>query len=93
VACAEALEHAKDSQGAFQVYMDAVKLIDMGGKNKKEVDQTKKQHVERLVVTAIKSPQTLNFEEILLLDAIQLYTKQSKSLLQLVDLFLQKDIK
>ena len=45
-----------------------------------------------MIVNAIKSPNTLNFEEILLIESIQLCSKQSKQLLDLIDLFLQKDI-
>lgn len=43
-------------------------------------------------MNAIKSPHTLNFEEIMLIDSIQHFSKQSKQLLDLIDLFLQKDI-
>lgn len=42
VVCAKALEHANDSSGAFQVYMEAARHMDIGGKNKKDVDATKK---------------------------------------------------
>ena len=45
-----------------------------------------------MIVNAIKSPNTLNFEEILLIESIQLCSKHCKQLLDLIDLFLQKDI-
>lgn len=70
IACAQGLEHAKDSTGAVQVYMEALRLVDTSSKNK-QADQSRKQHTERLIVSAIKSPQTINFEEILLLDSVQ----------------------
>lgn len=47
---------------------------------------------ENLVINAIKSPQIINFEELLLLDAVKDLKKQSKDLLQLLDLFLNKDM-
>lgn len=71
--------------------MEAIKLVDAGSKNK-QPDQNRKQHTERLIVNAIKSPQTINFEEILLLDAVQQLSKQAKQLFQIVDLYLKKDI-
>ena len=77
ISCAKALEHAGDCTGAFQVYMEALKLVDTGSKSKKG-DQGKKEHTERLIVNAIKSPQTINFEEILLLDAVKELGKQAK---------------
>ena len=49
IKCAQALEHVKDWSGAFVVYMDAIRIIDLGPKNKKDVDQNKKQHVEHLI--------------------------------------------
>lgn len=70
ICCAEGLEQAKDSTGAVQVYMEALKLVSSGQKNK-QGDQSKKEHTERLIVNAIKSPQTINFEEILLIDAVK----------------------
>jgi hypothetical protein len=74
IKCAQALEEAKDCTGAVQVYVEALKQVDGGSKNK-QVDQQRKQHVERLIVNAIKSPKTINFEEILLIDAVQSFTK------------------
>lgn len=91
ISCAQALEHSEDCRGAFQVYMDALKLVDIGSKNK-QADQARKQHTERLIVNAIKSPQTINFEEILLLDSVQQLSKQAKQLFQMVDLYLKKDM-
>lgn len=38
VKCAQGLENVKDWSGAFSVYMDAIRIIDLGPKNKKDVD-------------------------------------------------------
>lgn len=77
ISCAQALEQSDDCRGAFQVYLEALRLVDLGSKNK-QVDQSRKQHTERLIVNAIKSPQTINFEEIMLLDSVQQLSKQAK---------------
>jgi len=42
---------------------------------------------------AIRAPEIINFEEILLIDAVKDLQKSAKALYSLVELYIQKDIK
>ena len=67
IQCAEALDQDKDSNGSFRVYFQAFKLINaLSAKEAKEYMKS----AEDFVLTALKSPEVINLEEIMLLDAV-----------------------
>jgi hypothetical protein len=90
VQCAQALDKQNDSTGAFQVYYQAFKLINTLG-----AKETKKwtSEAESLVMTALKSPECINLEEIMLLDAVKDLSSTSKEIFSLVDAVTTKDMK
>lgn len=95
VECAKILDKEGDS-GAFSVYYQAIKLFDEDQnlrdqymKNKKSSYQSE---AEKLVINAIKSPEIVNFEEVIALEAIQDLKKTSKEIFDFVDLFTKKEI-
>jgi hypothetical protein len=47
---------------------------------------------EKLIANAIKGPQVIHFEEIMVIDAVQELKKTSKDLLEFMELFLKADV-
>jgi phage antirepressor YoqD-like protein len=45
-----------------------------------------------LIANAIKGPQVINFEEVMIIEAVQDLKKSSKDLFDLIDLFLKADV-
>ena len=87
--CAQALEQEQDHTGAFKVYYEAFTLLET-----QKVDSKKyKNHCENLIISAIKSPSVINFEEIMLLSVVQDLKKTLKGIIDLVELFIAKDMK
>jgi translation initiation factor 3 subunit M len=84
--CAHALDSEGDAQGAFNLYFHSLKLIDSKSSSKYQKD------AEKLIANAIKGPQVIQFEEIMLIEAVQDLKKSSKELFEFVDLFLKADV-
>lgn len=83
---AQVLEKANDFTGAFKVYYETFRLID-----DKESDKVKSE-AERLIIAAIKSPEVINFKEIMQIKAVQDLKKSAKQLFEFLEAFLNKDI-
>ena len=87
--CAQALEQEQDHTGAFKVYYEAFSLLET-----QKIDSNKyKTQCEKLMISAIKSPSVINFEEIMLLSVVQDLKKTLAGVIDLVQLFIQKDMK
>jgi hypothetical protein len=66
---AKILQLEGEDTSAFKLYFEAMKLINK--MNKKEAEfQKYKIYAEGLLVSAIKSPHTINFEELMLLESV-----------------------
>jgi len=87
--CAEVLQHEGDYTGAFNLYYQALKIIDSEQSKTLKKDIQKK--IEALVANAIKSPAVVNFEEILNLDTVKDAKKKQVVLFTLLDNLLKKD--
>lgn len=83
---AQALDQEGDAQGAFNLYFHSLSLVDAKNASKYQKE------AEKLIVNAVKGPQVINFEEILLIEAVQDLKKSSKELFEFVDLFLKDDV-
>jgi len=94
VECAKILDQEDDS-GAFMVYYEALRLFDEDQQLRSQFKKSKMDYyqseAEKLVINAIKSPEIVNFEEVIALEAIQDLKKTSKKIFDFVDLFLQND--
>ena len=86
IECAQALDQDGDAQGAFNLYFHSLSLIDAKNASKYQKE------AEKLIVNAVKGPQVINFEEIMMVDAVQDLKKTSKELFEFVDLFLKADV-
>ena len=95
IECAKILDKEGDS-GAFQNYYLALRLFDedqnFRNNYKKNRMANYQSEAEKLVFNAIKSPEIVNFEEVIALEAIQDLKKTSKQIFDFVDLFLKKEI-
>ena len=89
IQCAQALDEEKDSNGSFRVYFQAFKLINT--LSTKEAKGYMKQ-AESFVLSALKAPEVINIEEIMLLDAVQELKSSSKDIFNLVDLVVSADM-
>ena len=64
IKCAKALDGENDTTGAFKIYYEAIKIVD----TKNSISATDREKaVSQMLVQAIKSPEIINFEEIMLL--------------------------
>ena len=90
VKCAQALERENDSAGAFKVYFQAFKLI-----NTLHAKEAKKMttQAEQFVIAALKSPEVINFEEIMLLNAVKELKQSSQKIFNLVNAVTSAEIK
>ena len=86
ISCAQALDKEGDSQGAFNLYFYCLSLVDAKNASKYQKDS------EKLIINAIKGPKVINFEEIMLVDAVKDLKKTSKELFEFIDLFLKADV-
>lgn len=95
IECAKILDKEGDS-GAFPLYYHALKLFDedqnLRSQYKKNKMESYQSEAEKLVINAIKSPEIVNFEEVIALEAIQDLKKTSKLIFDFVDLFLLKEM-
>lgn len=90
--CGQALDSESDHRGAFKVYFQAFKLINsLSAKEQKE--KTRKSEAESLIISALKSPEVINLEEIMLLDAIQELKNSSKEIFGLATTILTSEMK
>lgn len=89
VKCAKILDDEGDSTGAFKVYYQAFKLLNTMGTKE---NQKRKTEAEQLVVAALKSPEIINIEEVMLLDGIKELKSQSKDIYALVEMVVDSDI-
>lgn len=55
-------------------------------------NKNRKIEAENLILTALKSPQVINLEEIMLLDAVKELKESSKELFNLVDIVVSSDM-
>lgn len=70
ICCAEALEAVGYHNDSFKVFHMALKMTETGNKNQK-IDKNLKVYAEKLLTHAIRAPEIINFEEILLVDAVK----------------------
>lgn len=90
--CGQALDTEADHRGAFKVYFQAFKLINsLSAKEQKE--KTRKSEAESLIISALKSPEVINLEEIMLLEAIQELKNSSKEIFGLATTILTSEMK
>ena len=84
--CANALEAEGDSQGAFQIYFNTLQMTNGKNASKYQKEST------ALLVNAVKGPEVINLEEVMLLDAIKDLKKSAKQLFEFVELFMKADV-
>ena len=84
--CAKALDTEGDAQGAFNLYFHSLSLVDA-----KNASNYKKE-AEKLIANAVKGPEVINFEEVMMVASVQDLKKSSKELFEFVDLFLKNDV-
>jgi hypothetical protein len=90
--CADALDSQNDSNGAFDLYFEAFRLVQ--AVDQKKFDKSKySSQGEKLLVNAIKSPKVINFQQITSMEIIKLLQSSSQDLNTLITLFMQKDVK
>jgi len=90
VKCAQALDNHGDSTGAFKVFFQAFKIIQL--LPAKETTN-KKVEAEQLVLAALKSPEVINLEELMTLDAVKDLKNSSKEIFAIVDAVVSSDMK
>ena len=86
IECAKALDGEGDAQGAFNLYFHSLSLVDAKSTSKYQKE------AEVLISNAIKGPQVIYLEEVMLIAAVQDLKKTSKDLFEFVDLFLKADV-
>ena len=90
VECARLLHGEGDATYAFKLFYEAARLVD-----NKTGSITAAQNADTakdMIVSAIKSPEILNFEEIIALTIVQDLKKQATKIYALLDLFAEKDM-
>jgi hypothetical protein len=83
---AQALDTEGDAQGAFNLYFTSLSLVDAKNASKYQKE------AEKLIANAVKGPEVINFEEVLMIEAVQDLKKSSKELFEFVDLFLKDEV-
>lgn len=84
--CAQALSQEGDHGHAFRVFYQAFNLV---GNEKGDW----KAQAEQLVLSALRSPQTVNIEEVLLFNAVKELKTNSQQIFKLVELINSADVK
>jgi hypothetical protein len=83
---AQALDTEGDAQGAFNLYFHSLSLVDAKNASKYQKE------AEKLIANAVKGPEVINFEEVLMIESVQDLKKSSKELFEFVDLFLKDEV-
>lgn len=89
VECARLLRGVNDDDSAFRLLNEAARLVDVKAGGISADDNTKT--ASALVVSAIKSPMVLNFDEIMALTIVQELKSKAKEIYALIELFNEKD--
>lgn len=87
VECARLLKGENDDDSAFRLFNEAARLVDVkaGGVTADENIKT----ASDLVVSAIRSPMVLNFDEIMALSIVKELKNKAKEIYALIELFNQ----
>ena len=84
--CAKSLDLDGDSQGAFKIYFECLSDVNAKNASKYQTEAT------ALLVNAVKGPQVINFEEVMVLDVVQDLKNSAKALFEFIDLFTKADV-